>query len=129
MSGGAGYVLSRAALDKFVDVALNDTSGDLCRADDDGAEDVEMGKCLANVNVTSGDSRDEMGSPRFFGLDPGLVVVPGTKDPEFWYWKNQFYPAEDGEKCCSNSTIAFHYVTPEQMYIFDFFIYKLRVLK
>jgi glycoprotein-N-acetylgalactosamine 3-beta-galactosyltransferase len=128
MSGGPGYVLSRAALDAFVNIALKDTSGKLCRTDDEeGAEDVEMGKCLANVNVTAGDSRDEVGRPRFFALVPEQIVVPGSKDPNFWYWKNQFYPAEDGDKCCSNTTIAFHYVAPEQMYVYDFFIYKLRV--
>ena len=53
MSGGAGYVLSQEALRRFVEAGLNDTS---CRQDDDGAEDVEMGKCLQNLNVTSGDS-------------------------------------------------------------------------
>ena len=72
MSGGAGYVLSQEALRRFVEAGLNDTS---CRQDDDGAEDVEMGKCLQNLNVTSG--------------EPQQIVSPGSKDPEFWYWKNQ----------------------------------------
>jgi glycoprotein-N-acetylgalactosamine 3-beta-galactosyltransferase len=128
MSGGAGYVLSRAALDAFVNVALNDTSGKMCRTRDaDGAEDVEMGKCLQSANVTAGDSRDENGMPRFFALTPDFMMLPGAKDPEFWYWKNQFYPAEDGEKCCSELAIAFHYITPSQMYVLDFFAYKLEI--
>ncbi len=95
--------------------------------DADGAEDVEIGKCLANVNVTAGDSRDEKGRARFFALVPDQIVVPGSKDPDFWYWKNQFYPSEDGENCCSDTTIAFHYISPQQMYVMDFFIYRLRV--
>ena len=86
-----------------------------------------MGKCLNSLNVTAGDSRDESGKPRFFALVPEQIVVPGSKDPDFWYWKNQFYPAEDGEHCCSNSTVAFHYVTPELMHVLDFFTYRLRV--
>jgi len=66
MSGGAGYVLSRGALDKFVNNALTDTEGTVCRTKDDaGYEDVEIGKCLQNVNVTAGDSRDETGRSRF----------------------------------------------------------------
>ena len=124
MSGGAGYVLSKTALERLVTVALNDSKN--CRLDDAGAEDVEMGKCLQSVNVTSGDSRDENGFPRFFALVPEQIVVPGSKDPDFWYWKNQFYPAEGGKNCCSDTTIAFHYITPQQMYVMDFLIYHLR---
>lgn len=46
---------------------------------------------------------------------------------DFWYWKNLFNSADDGEKCCSNTTIAFHYITPSQMYVLDFFLYKVKV--
>lgn len=42
MSGGAGYVLSKKALDTFVNKGL--PSPKMCRVDDGGAEDVEMGK-------------------------------------------------------------------------------------
>ena len=86
-----------------------------------------MGKCLQHINVTSGDSRDENGMPRFFALVPEQIIVPGSKDPNFWYWNYQFYPAEDGRNCCSDTSISFHYVTPQQMYVMDFLIYQLRV--
>ena len=57
-------------------IGLNEsTSTDVCRQDDDGAEDVEMGKCLQNLNVTSGDSRDDIGKPRFFALVPDQVSL------------------------------------------------------
>ena len=49
-----------------------------------------------SLNVTAGDSRDESGKARFFALPPEDIIVPGSKDPEFWYWKNQFYPADVG---------------------------------
>lgn len=45
MSGGAGYVLSKEALDRFVHRGLPNPH--LCKASDSGAEDAEMGKSIS----------------------------------------------------------------------------------
>jgi glycoprotein-N-acetylgalactosamine 3-beta-galactosyltransferase len=47
------------------------------RKDDGGSEDVEIGQCLQNVNVTAGDSRDQSGKPRFFAISPDNMMFPG----------------------------------------------------
>ncbi len=49
MSGGAGYVLSKEALRRFVDKGVRGESP--CRKDEQGAEDVEMGKCMQKLEV------------------------------------------------------------------------------
>ena len=96
MSGGAGYVLSKEALDRFVNRALADKEQVICKTrDHTGAEDVEMGKCLENVNVVAGDSRDAMGRGRFFPFVPEHHLIPGHVSKDFWYWQYIFYPSEE----------------------------------
>lgn len=70
---GSGYVLSREAVRRFnVDAITNDYK---CWNGTEGNEDVEIGKCLANVGVLAGDSRDELNRSRFlpFPVD-GLIL-------------------------------------------------------
>ena len=92
MSGGAGYVLSREALVRFVTKAASD--GGKCRADAGGAEDLEMGKCLENIGVKAGDSRDELGRERFHPFIPEHHLIPGILPPDMWYFNYNFYPAK-----------------------------------
>lgn len=78
MSGGAGYVLSKAALVKFGAEGLKAGHPKECReVTDESAEDVDMGKCLEAVGVGAGDSRDSLGRGRFFPFVPEHHVIPG----------------------------------------------------
>lgn len=124
-SGGAGYVLSKKALTKFIEEALPDPK--LCKEADTGAEDAELGVCMERVHVYAGDSRDSMGRGRFFIHSPVDHLRQNNVDKTYWYWRNQFYSSDEGLDCCSDRAISWHYVTPAQFYYLDFFLFKFRV--
>jgi hypothetical protein len=109
MSGGAGYILSKEALRRLVTKGLTDQTGVICRPDEGGAEDVEMGKCMENLNVVAGDSRDSLGRGRFFPLVPEHHLMIGQLPKDFWFWKYVYYPAEE-----VNEPIRKHNVLPPE---------------
>lgn len=116
MAGG-GYILSKKALEKFVEKILPNTT--ICSQRDDGSEDLEMGRCLQHSAIFV-DERDELMQKRFF---PGGIQehFKPRKDMTYWYDNSQYYEVAQGNlSCCSETAAAFHYVTPHEMYFLEY---------
>lgn len=85
MSGGGGYVISKEALMRF-----GSRSEGAC-AKDDGASDVEWGRCMEKLRVKAGDSRDVLGRSRFHCFSAALFIQGGYPD---WYIQYDKYGAQ-----------------------------------
>ena len=94
--------------------------------------------------MTAGDSRDSQQRERFFPFKPEEHLLHKGRDD--WYRNTIFHPQEQvrklnntpsaqqrqicttefqGSECCADDVISFHYVSEEQMYVFDYLIYRV----
>ncbi|XP_061386497.1 glycoprotein-N-acetylgalactosamine 3-beta-galactosyltransferase 1-like [Musca vetustissima] len=79
MASGAGYVLSKNALMKFINEAYDNS--EICN-ELEADENMALSNCLRNINVTFGDTRDEKHLERFIAVSPSHVIPDFKMD---WY--------------------------------------------
>ncbi|KAH8291618.1 hypothetical protein KR018_007045 [Drosophila ironensis] len=124
MSGGSGYVLSREALRRFGE-GVNEP--DKCWQKDTRSEDVEMGKCLINLGVRPGDSRDAHLRNRFYPVAPFVALLSGDSAIDYWLYRYAFYNNRACMDCLSEYPVAFHYVKSKEMYVYEYFNYQFQL--
>ncbi|KAG9328961.1 hypothetical protein JZ751_004312 [Albula glossodonta] len=121
MSGGAGYVLSREAVRRFVEAFQTGRC-----THSSPIEDLALGRCMEAVRVKVGDSRDEQKRETFHAFPPEIHVVRKTSPKRSWQLSYDYYPTKEGPECCSDLAISFHYVPPDLMYELEYYTYHLR---
>lgn len=128
MSGGAGYLLSRESLKRFIDHGLRNETHNECNKLVSSSEDVQIGRCLEQVGVKAMNSTDAMGGQRFFPLDPSfLLIKENQKKRLYWLFHYVYEPLSFGKHAYSKEVISFHYIPAHVMKIFDLFLYHIRV--
>lgn len=119
-----GYAMSKTTLRTFVEKVLtNETLCPQIHQYRKLSEDWFVAMCLARVNVFPVDSRDWVKRERFLMLDPERHLFSKSNK---WYWRRQYYLNDEGLDCCSNHTVAFHYIYPTKMYAMFYLSYHLK---
>ncbi|OON22186.1 hypothetical protein X801_01912 [Opisthorchis viverrini] len=117
--GGAGYVMSRAALRLFVH-GMKNTS--MCYDSRHSEfEDMKVGACAEALGIPAIHSVDEKGYLKFFTVSPfGYLRSQGIKA------SLSFVNHKKDALCCSDKPISFHYIKPEELYFLDYLLYTVR---
>ncbi|XP_022228341.2 glycoprotein-N-acetylgalactosamine 3-beta-galactosyltransferase 1 isoform X2 [Drosophila obscura] len=110
MFDGSGIVLSAASLKRFVLEAL--INENLCSSQNRGREAAEeLGRCLSNVNVIAGDSRDEWRKHRFLPFEVDIHLGGHMNDSielHKYFLERSYYPVIDMNLPVSLRSICFH---------------------
>lgn len=145
LSGGAGYVLSRAALRQFIEDGLTSSpsalsappadgggmrsageEGNYChRLDDTHADDLQMHICLQALNIREANATDAAGKGKMWNFP----LMPRTLRGElyFHYWNSHLDPKPPQLANISRYVVSFHHVTPSAMYTYDYLLYHINV--
>ncbi|XP_028980283.1 glycoprotein-N-acetylgalactosamine 3-beta-galactosyltransferase 1 isoform X2 [Esox lucius] len=102
MSGGAGYVLSKEALKRFIEGFDKGKCTHFSTI-----EDMALGKCMETMNVEPGDSRDVKGRQTFHPYPPDKYLIKQQPRKRPWY-------------------LIYDHYKPREMYMLDYFTYHLR---
>uniref|UniRef100_A0A0N4ZHJ1 N-acetylgalactosaminide beta-1,3-galactosyltransferase n=1 Tax=Parastrongyloides trichosuri TaxID=131310 RepID=A0A0N4ZHJ1_PARTI len=125
IQGGGGDVLSKLALEALITNGFKNIS--MCKEGNTDSGDVELGICLANVNVKIGESRDFLGRLRFVPGTPDAYT--GVEDNSIFNSFNNlgYFKQPRGINSLSEYLISLHYLSGHNMYFIDYLLYQANV--
>ncbi|KAF1752242.1 hypothetical protein GCK72_018796 [Caenorhabditis remanei] len=115
-AGGAGYIISRAALKIFAEKLYPNAT--LCP--DDIYEDVGIARCLANAGIYPEDTRNSLGQNRFNTFSPTETFHQSKASID---WVK--YLEKRGYEAFANDLISFHHLSPDDIRLFDILLYRV----
>ncbi|CAJ0932999.1 unnamed protein product, partial [Mesorhabditis belari] len=126
-SGGTGYILSRAALKKFV-TAL-DAPDTKCRKESDEMEDIHMGACFRYANISIIPTVDKEGRHSLIPINLKDLVPDVGERSNFNKWYTGFakIKVSSGKECCGPKLMAVHYVSYQDMFVYDYLLYRVKI--
>ena len=82
------------------------------------SEDALVARVLRDAQVSFADTRDDYGLERFLPTTLATLRFAHLREtePKYWLWNFSYYPARDGQLCCSQQWITTHYIQPSRMY-------------
>lgn len=122
MSGGASYVLSREAVRLLVEEGYGKNLPG-CPQTGGHADDMNLGVCLAALGVPLANTLDRLGRHTFHTHSAHNYV---SGDP-FRKLGGGWFPQVVGPQCCSQLSVSFHYLTPNEIRLLDFLLYRVTV--
>ncbi|CAG2174581.1 unnamed protein product [Oppiella nova] len=130
-SGGAGYIFSKETITRLVNRLTDETTDRKhCHTkSQDGADDIEIGRCLEGLGVQFVETRDKLGRGRFLPFLPFHFLKPDGDiyKEAAWLANYSLYKYKQGFDCCSDSLITFHYVNAPDQYVYEYFIYRVKI--
>lgn len=126
LSGSAGYVLSRKALELIVSEGLerHTECGEV-----DRNEDEQISLCAESVGVEVRDSLDFLGKSRFSNVSISELLGPYANNTPRWYPEESDYtlPNYDLHKLpASPLLVSFAGIDGTMMYVLEYLLYHLR---
>uniref|UniRef100_A0AC35UAY3 N-acetylgalactosaminide beta-1,3-galactosyltransferase n=1 Tax=Rhabditophanes sp. KR3021 TaxID=114890 RepID=A0AC35UAY3_9BILA len=125
ITGGSGYVLSRASFKKLVTKGF--TSKKYCKVLHRGLEDQYISECLAKLKIFPVDSRDQKKRLLFIPGSVSEFATPHTFKQKSFFMQRAVHKLENGMAYLGNFPISIHYTDANMMYVLEYLFYHAEV--